>query len=242
MRGKAPLIGVTMYGRENDRFSLPQEYVDSVRRAGGVPLLLPPGETRPERWLESIDGLIVAGGGDIAPDSYGGSAHESCYMVDAERDATELQLVSDLLGSDMPGFCICRGMQVLAVALGGTLVEHLPDEVGETTPHRAPPREPIKHPVSIQPGSLLASVSRDVDVEPYSWHHQALRAPGQGLEVVARAPDGVIEAVQYAQHPWLLAVQWHPELSAADDPSQQRLFDELVRQAATRRERKAPVR
>jgi len=237
MPSEAPLIGVTMYGREDRKFSLPEEYVDSVRRAGGVPLLLPPGESRLARWFESIDGLIVTGGGDLEPDRYGGDTHDSIYMTDPERDATELQLVRDLAASAMPGFCICRGMQVLSVALGGTLVEHLPDEVGESTLHRAPPREPIKHRLSIEADSLLGAVSGETQVEPFSWHHQAVRVPGDGLEVVARAPDGVIEGLQYPGHPWLLAVQWHPELSAAEDVSQQRLFDELIRQAAAYRKR-----
>ncbi|MFT5051922.1 MAG: putative glutamine amidotransferase [Chlamydiales bacterium] len=237
MSAPAPLIGVTMYGREDGLFSIPEEYVDSVRRAGGVPLLLPPGEPRPECWFETLDALVVSGGGDLATEYYGGKAHETFYLTDAERDATEIQLVRHLAASDLPGLCICRGMQVLNVALGGTLIEHLPDEIGESTLHRAPPREPVKHPLSIQSGSLLGSVSGTLEVEPYSWHHQAVRVLGDGLEVVARAPDGVIEAVHYGAHPWLLAVQWHPELSTAEDVTQQRLFDEMVRQAALRRER-----
>lgn len=236
MTKPAARIGVTSYGRDSGHFSLPVEYVDSVRRAGGVPLLLPPGERRPGEWFGVIDALIVTGGGDLDPRCYGGTAHETVYNVDAERDATELRLVRELLTSDLPAFCICRGMQVVNVALGGTLIEHLPDEVGERVAHRAPPREQVRHAVTITDGSLLGSVSTELEVETVSWHHQAIRDLGEGLEVVARAPDGVIEAVQYAGHPWLLAVQWHPELSAAEDPSQQGLFDALVREALRRRD------
>lgn len=232
-------IGITTYGRENGHFVLPVEYVDSVRRAGGVPILLPPGEGRPREWFRAVDALIVAGGGDLDPRCYGGKPHETIYNVDAERDATDLEIVRDLLASDLPAFCVCRGMQVMNVALGGTLIEHLPDEVGERVAHRLPPREQVRHAVTIAGDSLLGSVSTALEVETVSWHHQAIRELGEGLEVVARAPDGVIEAVQYARHPWLLAVQWHPELSAADDPSQQGLFDALVREAQRRRDARA---
>jgi putative glutamine amidotransferase len=241
---KAPLIGITMYGRENGRFSLPFEYVDSVRRAGGVPLLLAPGETRSSRWFDAVDGLILAGGGDLAPDTYGGAvgaSSETIYDVDAERDATELELARVLVNSSTPGMCICRGMQALNVALGGTLIEHLPEPngiPGAEVLHRAPPREPIKHRLTIDGDTLLASLSGASEVDTFSWHHQAVRALGEDLEVVARAPDGVIEAVHHAKHPWLVAVQWHPELSSADDPTQQRLFDALVQEARAHRERR----
>lgn len=234
---RAPRIGITAYGRENGRFSLPTEYVDSVRRAGGIPLVLAPGEEHPECWLDIVDGLIVAGGGDIDPKCYGGAAHEKSYSVDAERDATELELLRSLVESDCPGLCICRGMQALNVALGGTLIEHLPDardESAEFVEHVAPPREPIKHRVSVTADTFLAELLGTPNVEPFSWHHQAIRDLGAGLRVVARAPDGVIEAVEYASHPWLVSVQWHPELSSADDHSQQRLFDALIRAARAR--------
>lgn len=228
----APLIGLTTYGRDGQGwFQLPGEYVDSVRRAGGVPLLIPPGEPDVGRWVRTVDALVLTGGGDLDPDVYGGARLESTYMVDGERDRSELALARRLLDSDLPGLCICRGTQVLNVALGGTLVEHVPDEFAERVTHRLPPREPTPHAVSVEPGSRLAGLLGATEIEAVSWHHQAIRDLGEGLSVVARAPDGVIEAVELAGRERLVAVQWHPELSSATDAAQQGLFDWLVREA-----------
>jgi putative glutamine amidotransferase len=143
-------------------------------------------------------------------------------------------LARHLVTQDMPLLGICRGTQVINVALGGTLIEHLPDVMGEAVLHRAPPRVPVEHEVAIEPASRLASIVGESRLTAASWHHQAIRQPGTGLQVVAHAPDGTIEAVEKPGHPWLIAVQWHPELTAADDPLQQRLFDGLV-EAAKRR-------
>jgi putative glutamine amidotransferase len=138
-----PVIGITTYGRgESNRYSLPAEYVDAVRRAGGVPVLLPPGGESGD-GLELLDGLILSGGGDIDPARYGGGPHATLYNIDHERDAFELALLAAALERRLPLFAICRGMQILNVHLGGTLHEHLPDAYGETVAHRAPPREPI---------------------------------------------------------------------------------------------------
>ncbi len=230
------MIGITTYGRdEKNWFRLPSEYVDSVRRAGGLPVLLPPGESRWEQWLATIDGLILTGGGDIDPSLYGGQKKESNYMVDVERDSMEMEIARWLARSKIPGLCICRGMQAFNVALGGTLIEHLPDEVGEEVLHRSPPREPISHPVKVDRGSLVSSVCGATEMDTASWHHQAVRDLAPGLEVVGRASDGVVEAFEMASHPWLVAVQWHPELTAMHDSTQQNLFDVLVAEAGERR-------
>lgn len=234
-----PLIGITTYGRdETNKFSLPSGYVDAVRRAGGIPLLLPPGEPHLSVLLEGLDGVILAGGGDIDPTRYHGQHHETIYMLDPERDASEIELVQRLVKLELPLLPICRGTQVLNVALGGTLIEHLPDEVGETIAHRLPVRRPAFHTVAVEPSSKLAQIMGQSEVTPASWHHQAARQVAPGLNVVARAADGTIEALEMVDHPWLIAVQWHPELSAATDPTQQRIFDALVaaaRQQAARR-------
>ena len=228
-----PVIGITTYGRdERGRYTLPSEYVAAVQRAGGVPLLIPPLPELAQRYLDLVDGVVLAGGGDIDPAHYRGDAHETMYGVDAERDALELALARAILQRKQPTFAICRGMQVLNVAMGGTLIEHLPNVVGEKVLHRKPPREPTPHPVKIKSGSRLAAIAGVTELQPMSWHHQAIRAVAPGLEVVAEAPDGTIEAVEMPGQPWLIAVQWHPELTAQNDPSQQRLFDALI--AATR--------
>lgn len=232
-----PVIGITSYGRdENKRFSLPAVYVDAVRRAGGIPVMLPPGDPNLSELLTRLDGIILTGGGDIDPQHYQGSPHETNYMLDPERDHSEIELAKTLMKLDVPLLGICRGMQVINVALGGTLVEHLPDEVGEEVLHRAPPRLPVAHEVTVEPASRLAEIMGQTQASPTSWHHQAIRQPGAGLQVVAHAPDGTIEAVEKPDHAWLVAVQWHPELSADVQPEQQRLFDELVRVARQKKQ------
>lgn len=224
-----PVIGITTYGRdERGRYNLPSEYVAAVRRAGAVPVLIPPLPELAARYLAMVQGIVLAGGGDLDPAHYGGDTHETLYGLDAERDALELALARAIVERRAPALAICRGMQVLNVALGGTLIEHLPAVVGEDVLHRAPPRNPVAHPVRVKAGSRLAQVAGGTDFAPMSWHHQAIRTPAPGLETVATAPDGTIEAVELKDHPWLIAVQWHPELTAERDPQQQRLFDALV--------------
>ena len=225
-----PLIGITTYGRdENNKFYLRAEYVDSVRRACGLPVLLPPGDAHIQHLLRHLDGVILAGGGDLDPDLYGGTRHDSIYMVDPERDKTEMGLVRFAVDSAMPTLGICRGTQVINVALGGTLIEHLPDVVGQKVLHRLPAREPTQHKITLTAGSHLAEVLGEPEFIAASWHHQAIRATDGLLSVVAHAPDGTVEAVEMPDHPWLIGVQWHPELTAACDPVQQRLFDAFVK-------------
>lgn len=224
-----PIVGITTYGRDADKkFSLPAEYVDSVRRAGGIPVLLPPGETNLATLLAQVNGLILAGGGDLDPTHYDGNGHETIYMLDEERDRTELAMARYVVSQEIPTLGICRGAQVVNVALGGTLIEHLPDEVGESILHRLPPRNPASHAIDIDPSSQLAGILAESRIDSASWHHQAIRRIGEGLDIVAWATDGTVEAAEMEGHPWLVTVQWHPELTAANDPVQQRLFDAFV--------------
>lgn len=224
-----PLIGITTYARnENGQFMLPAVYVDAVRRAGGIPVLLPPGEDHQEILLHHLDGIILAGGGDISPSYYNGKTHPTIYMVDIERDRSELALIKKLIAKDLPTLCICRGSQILNVALGGSLIEHLPDEVGNDVAHRLPPRERTEHPINLEPTSQLAQIMGKTTIVTASWHHQAVRNLALGLNVVAYAPDGTIEGIEKPDHPWLIGVQWHPELTAATDETQHRLFEALV--------------
>jgi putative glutamine amidotransferase len=227
----APLvIGISSYARDGHppAFSLPCGYVDGVRAAGGTPLVLPPGEPDPLRLLDLVDGLILAGGGDIHPESYGGEPHETIYMVSEERDQFEFALARAVLTRpDVPLLCICRGMQVLNVVCGGTLHEHVPDEFGDRVAHRLPPRLTSRHTVRIEPGSRLAGLMGTTHVDVCSWHHQAIDRVGVQLRPVAWAEDGVIEAIEYTAHPWCLGVQWHPEMQL-DEPAQQHLFAALV--------------
>ena len=232
-----PLIGITTYGRDAaGRYSLPVEYVECVRRAGGAVVLVPPGDADIAKFLQRLDGLILAGGGDIDPGVYGGDDHNTIYMTDIDRDRDEIAMVRRALDADVPLFGICRGIQVVNVALGGSLHPHLPDILNELD-HRvanpaAAPDDPnpttfTPHSVSIEPDSKLSEVLGVTECEIASWHHQAIRKVPAPLQVVATAADGTVEAVESSAYR-LLAVQWHPEITAAVDPVQQRLFDRFV--------------
>ena len=235
MTQRRPIIGLTTYARDQEQnYSLPAEYIEAVRRAGGIPVLLPPGEPYQAELLQLLDGVIFTGGGDVDPALYQGLKHEALEKVDPERDSSEIELVQFVVEAGLPALNICRGAQVLNVALGGTLIEHLPDVVGDDVIHRATPADYMQHPVTIEPTSRLAEIVGQNEVNSASWHHQAVRQLAPGLKAVAFAPDGTIEAVEMPDHPWLIAVQWHPESLAADDPIQQRLFDTLVEAAAQR--------
>jgi putative glutamine amidotransferase len=226
-----PLIGISSYGRAGERqtFSVPCEYVDVVRLAGGVPLILPPVECEVPEGLDAIAGLILPGGGDVDPAHYGGGHHDANYGISAERDRFELALArAALQRPGLPVLCVCRGMQLLNVALGGTLISHIPDHFGERVPHRAPALKPIQHDVRIDPTSRLGRLLGEERVTVQSVHHQAVGTLGRGLRAVAWAEDGVVEAVESEAHPFVVAVQWHPELDALSDARPLRLFEELV--------------
>ncbi len=234
-----PRIGITTYApNEKGWFELPSAYVDSIRRAGGLPILLPPGEDHLTEWLEGVDAVILSGGGDIGPHLYGGRGHGTNYRVHGRRDLDELELVRGVMDQGVPTFCICRGTQVLNIAFGGTLIEHIPDAIDSHIDHRMSEKEHACHGVTVEPDSLVARIMGATEVVPASWHHQAIGDLADGFRVVARAPDGVIEAIESPGHPWLLAVQWHPEITSGSDPTQQRLFDGLVAAARGGRQRK----
>lgn len=230
-----PLIGITTYHRETSgrsRFSVPSAYVDALRASRGLAVLVTPGEGEPGELLERLDGLVLSGGGDLDPRSYGAEVRAHTYSVSPERDAFELALVREALERGLPTLAICRGMQILNVALGGDLHVHLPDVVGETVIHRTSQTEAAAHPVRVAGDTRLAAQLglRRLDAVP-SWHHQALRSLGAGLRAVAHAPDDVVEAVELSGAPQLVAVQWHPEL-AGDCAQGRGLFDWLVEGAA----------
>ena len=236
-----PLIGISSYGRAGQRqtFSLPCEYVDVVRLAGGVPIMLPAVEGEVPEALEVIDALILPGGGDVDPAHYGGDRHDANYGISPERDGFELGLARAALARrDLPVLCICRGMQLVNVVLGGDLVSHIPDHFGDQVAHRHPELRPVPHPVKLDPTSRLAGILGDAELSVQSVHHQAVGRLGAGLRAVGWSPDGVIEAVESDQHPFLIGVQWHPELGALGDERQRRLFEALV---AHRRQTSAPT-
>jgi len=230
-----PTIGITSYARgRNDHpptFAVPCGYVDAVRACGALALVFPAGERHAEHLLDLIDGLILSGGGDIAPTAYGGDHHETVYSVCEERDQFEFSLMRAALARpSLPLLCICRGLQVLNVVCGGTLHVHLPDRFGDRVTHRLPPRLQSRHPAQIGADSRLATILGATDVEVCSWHHQAIDRLGSSLTPVAWAADGVIEAVEHTDHPWCFGVQWHPEMQLGEQP-QRRLFEAFVKEA-----------
>lgn len=198
-----------------------------MRSWGGLPVLLPPEEPNPSAILESVDGLIFSGGGDLDPATYHGPQHPAIGMVDPHRDSFEIALSQLALDSDIPLLGICRGVGVLNVASGGSLITHIPDEFGESVMHSVQSTPSIEHLVQIEPHSRLAKIVRSTEVIVVSEHHQAVRTVGAGWRVVAHATDGVIEAIEHEQHPWAIALQWHPEL-ALDNGKQQRIFHAFV--------------
>lgn len=229
------IIGITSYGRNNKQdYTVPAHYVDSVRRAGGIPLLIPPGEQNIEYIINKVDGFVLTGGGDIDPKWYHGKNHKAIYNVDQERDSTELSLAKFILKEKAPTLAICRGLQIINTALGGTLHEHLPDVYGNQILHRKPPRETTNHDVAIEEDTILYRILKKDRIATISWHHQAIDRLGEGLSVSARSEDGVIEAVELKNEPWLISVQWHPELSSATNQDHQMLFDALLESTAAK--------
>lgn len=230
-----PIIGITTPQRnETNHYTLVADYIDAIRRAGGVPVLLTPGEMHHARILDFVDGLLFSGGGDINPAEYNGQAHPEIYKVSAERDAFELGLARLALRTTIPILGICRGLEILMVVSGGTLVPHIPDEFGDTIIHRAEQSRSAAHPVQVVPKTRLSALfNRATEVDIVSWHHQAVSKAPTGWQVAAQAPDGVIEALEHQHHPWAIAVQWHPEL-APSDRKQQNIFAAFVQAAGSR--------
>jgi gamma-glutamyl-gamma-aminobutyrate hydrolase PuuD len=229
-----PVVGITTYlvpaawGAWNMEAALvPADYVRAVSSAGGAPLLVPPGSSLPET-LAVVDALVFTGGSDLDPSLYAAEAHPETGGVVRERDDFELELMRAALERDVPMLAICRGSQVLNVALGGDLEQHVPDRVG-TELHREVPGVFSEHDVAVVAGTQLSSILGDRhDVK--SHHHQGFGALGSGLREAARAPDGTLEALEAPSRRFTLGVLWHPE--AGEDRS---LFEALVAEAAAYR-------
>jgi len=192
------------------------DYEESVRRAGGDVRLLTANDS-PADVVASVQGILLTGGGDVQPSIYGATPHATFDPAEPGRDEFEIELVRRAMEKDVPLFAICRGVQVLNVARGGTLIQHIPEEVGTTVEHRIKePRFAIAHDVWLTPDSLLERTMRERLEEADSCavnsrHHQAPKELGEGLVATATAPDGVVEAVEDPGRRFVLGVQWHPE-------------------------------
>jgi putative glutamine amidotransferase len=247
----APLIAIPTYhlgpgrvGNWEGAYALPEPYVAALRAAGARTALLPPGQpVEPEEVLAPFDGLLLAGGGDIEPARYGAADHPAQYGTDPDRDQLELALARAAVRSGTPTLGICRGVQLLNVAFGGTLDQHLPDGDGHVQ-HRDEAKQAL-HGLRIEPGSRLAEAVGQVEAKGLSHHHQALDRLGEGFRPVAWAPDGLVEGIERDQG-WTVGVLWHPESTAAADPAQRRLLGAFVEVASRRgqgfwRQRAEPV-
>jgi putative glutamine amidotransferase len=225
-----PLIGLTAYKFHNSS-GLPQSglgeaYTRAVAHAGGLPVIIPLGlpEAQLIRLAQRLDGVLFTGGGDIDPARYGHAAHPLVDDVDAERDRTEFVLLDHLLKQQTPILGICRGFQVINTGLGGTLFEDILDQKPGALRHQYYPNYPrdlTPHTVEVTPGSRLAEILGQGGPLPVnSLHHQGVEDPAPGLVTCAVAPDGLIEALEQPDHPFLVAVQWHPECLPDHAPMQ----------------------
>ncbi|MGE3909679.1 MAG: gamma-glutamyl-gamma-aminobutyrate hydrolase family protein [Chloroflexota bacterium] len=236
---RRPLIGISI-GRHTDRLGrvyvrLPESYGLAITAAGGAPVLIPPLDNLAalERIFSTLDGMLFPGGLDVHPARFGEAIHPT-VTVDEPLDGLELQLAQWATEREVTTLGICRGQQLLNVALGGSLIQDLPTEGIQHPQSEAAIRDHLAHTIDVLPDSRLAAIFEATSFEVNSFHHQAVKALGRGLTPVAWSPDGVIEAVESTEHPWLLAVQFHPEnLVASHEPSR-RLFEAFVAACAER--------
>ncbi|HKH25904.1 MAG TPA: gamma-glutamyl-gamma-aminobutyrate hydrolase family protein [Acidimicrobiia bacterium] len=239
-----PLIAVPAYpvkagrvqGWEKPGVAAPTPYMEALHRAGAREAILMPvaiDDTDAGEVLERFDGLLLMGGGDLHPEEYGQERRDEVYGVIPHRDRFEVALARAAVARDLPTLAICRGHQVLNVALGGSLDQHISERDGVLA-HGKPgaPGGSSVHDVDLEPGSRLAEAMGVTRASCSSHHHQAVDRVGDRLHVTARSPDGVVEGIELDGDAWIVGAQWHPEDTAATDAAQQRLFDTFVRQAA----------
>jgi putative glutamine amidotransferase len=219
MAHRKPLIGITLDGEAPGGYSaypwyaLRTNYAAAVARAGGVPVALPHHAELAAEMLDAIDGLLVTGGAfDVDPAMYGAAEAHATVTLKQGRTLAERALLDGALARDMPVLGICGGQQLLAVALGGTLIQHIPDSVPDALAHEQPtPRHQPGHTVAITPGTRLHAIVQAEQMQVNSSHHQAVRSIGPRTRINAVAPDGVVEGIEDPGRRFCLGVQWHPE-------------------------------
>lgn len=231
---RRPLICVTLDSEQPGGYSkypwyaLRQNYMDAVAAAGGLPVAVPHDAALAGEYMDHAAALIVTGGAfDVDPALYGGGPRHGTVTLKENRTAAELALCRGALARNMPVLGICGGQQLLAVALGGTLIQHIPDAVPNALAHEQPnPRHEPGHVVDVVPKTLLHRIAGTGRMHVNSAHHQAVATPGPYAIVNAKAPDGVIEGIEDPRHRFCLGVQWHPEYLI--DPGDRRIFDALI--------------
>ena len=238
-----PLIGITttfgarqspILGVDRPLFSLDGAYVDAVAVAGGCPVLLPAVDpSLVGAVVDGLDGLVLSGGADVDPAHYGAEQHAETRPAHPRRDAFELELVREARARELPILAVCRGMQVLNVACGGSLIQHVPDQAQHD--HLDVVHWDVAaHPVTITPGTVLHDLVGHTQITINSLHHQACDRVADGFHVSAVDADGIVEAIEHRDRSPVLGVQWHPEL-LQDEPTHHALFVWVVNRACDRR-------
>ena len=219
---------------DTSRVRLAAAYVTALESAGLIPLIVPPlsSGSAAAAILDSVSGLVLTGGEDVDPARYGEKRHEKVRSINAARDATEAALIEEAKARGKPVLAICRGIQILNVALGGTLVQDIPSQLDTRIAHdEDSPRNSRSHEISIEPGSLIAKAVGTERCTVNSFHHQSVKRVADGLRVTARSADGVIEGLESANDWWVMAVQWHPEeMTDSPEPWDRGLFNAFARQ------------
>lgn len=238
-----PLIGCATYRKSADQqhpidvYGLMPVYTEAVLAAGGLPVLIPLGLQKSDlqALLPRLDGILLPGGGDVEPARYGGdNSHPLVHDVNVQRDEAELLLIHEALQAQKPLLAICRGLQILNVALGGSLWADVQSEMLQADTHDyfdVGRRDYLAHEVHVQPGTLLAGALGVDAIQVNSLHHQGIRRLAPGLRPAATAPDGLVEAVEVIDHPFAVGVQWHPESLLQVEPRMRCLFERFVEEA-----------
>lgn len=244
---KRPVIGITtgLMTEEQDfgtviRHRVSANYSEAVLAAGGLPIILPPQDVAIAEIVDLVDGLVFSGGADIDPNRYGVvDIHPTTYGISDERDRFELALLTMALERDLPVLCICRGVQVLNVTLGGTLIQDIPDQRESSLIHDQEKSgiasNATSHEVTLADGGLAAQVYGAGVIATNSFHHQALGEPAPGIQVEGTTSDGIIEAVSVPENTFVLGLQWHPEMLFAAIPEQIKPFEALIVAANARK-------
>ena len=227
-----PIIAiVTLYDEKLESYWMLPGYAQGLEEAGAAPVVLPltSDPAALERYAHTFDGFLFPGGHDLAPSLYGEEPSEKCGTVIPQRDSMEQAFFPLALATRKPLLGICRGIQLFNVMLGGDLYQDIPTQCPSGVEHHeTPPYDKVAHPVQVRRGTPLFDAVGVEEMGVNSYHHQGIRRLGQGLEVAATAPDGMVEAVYLPEHPFALAVQWHPEFSLHSDPRSGKIFQAFV--------------
>jgi len=213
---KKPLIGIgadvgANPGSGRDRAFAYTTYVEALRKAGAIPVLIPPQPENIDALLDELDGVLLAGGDDCDPSLYGEEPHASCSPMDRRRQENDIAIAAKAREKHVPTLGICLGLQVMAVAAGGTLIQDIDSEIDTDLEHAGEPTNRKRHDITLEEGTRLVGILKKRELNVNSSHHQAIRTAGKGLRITAKAPDGVIEGLEDPEHPFYVGVQWHPE-------------------------------